>query len=187
MARLASGTYKPVKSVEQQREEEKSAVGSATGDKDAVANQHQSNMGTVDSQRRTLGAPDPTKMPNTDNLKNNVNQSISDINKNIMFGQSGASYKTGLNRLADVISNKQSVVFRTLVATEGAKNAPKSFSRTSTKRLRRPRNFIRCWSRPETGGTLMNEDVEKTLTRNIAAFNLKRLTEAIANLIKDNS
>ena len=73
MARLASGTYKPVKSVEQQREEEKSAVGSATGDKDAVANQHQSNMGTVDSQRRTLGAPDPAKMPNTDNLKNNVN------------------------------------------------------------------------------------------------------------------
>ena len=33
----------------------------------------------------------------------------------------------------------------------------------------------------------MNEDVEKTLTRNIAAFNLKHLTEAIANLIKDNS
>jgi hypothetical protein len=104
-----------------------------------------------------------------------------------MFGQPGASYKTELNRLADVISNKQSVVFRTLVATVGAKNAPKSFSRTSTKRLPRPRNFIRCWSRPETGGTLMNEDVEKTLTRNIAAFNLKHLTEAIANLIKDNS
>lgn len=33
----------------------------------------------------------------------------------------------------------------------------------------------------------MNEDVEKTLTRNIPEFNLKRLTEAIANLIKDNS
>ena len=52
-----------------------------TGDKDAVANQHQSNMGAVDSQRRTLGAPDPTKEPNTDSLKNGTNQSISDINK----------------------------------------------------------------------------------------------------------